>query len=733
MKRHLIMSMMLAAAATAIAQTPLEFVNTIKIDPSDSHERIIEKAVHIVPDSRQMSALENEFIAFIHIGPNTFTRREWGNGIEDPKVFDLKQLDTDQWVRIMKDAGMKMVIITVKHHDGFVLWQSRYTKHGIMSSGFRDGQGDILRDLSESCRKYGMKLGVYLSPADLYQIESPDGLYGNLSKKTLRTIPRQVEGRPFERTDTFQFVVDDYNEYFLNQLYELLTEYGPIHEVWFDGAHPKRKGGQTYNYQAWKRLINTLAPEAVIFGKEGTRWCGNEAGRTRDTEWNVVAYPADPDTMNFFPDMTKEDLGSRDRLFEANYLHYQPAETDVSIRDGWFYRDDDRQRVRSADDVFDMYERAALGNSILLLNIPPSRDGRFSQRDSTVLAEVGRRIRDTYTDDLLKGSSAPSELTDGNNRTAIEVNGPIVIRFDRPTTFNRLMLQEAVAVNGERVEEHALDAWIDGEWKQIANATNIGYKRTLRFPDVTTDSIRLRITAQRATPSISTIGAYRYKAHAPELASSRNAEGEVTIAPRRGGFGDDAAAHLSAGAVVHYTTDGTVPTTSSPVYTAPFVADNITVKAISVLGGEQSPVMEQQYGYVKKGWTVSGKSGEKDEKYPAEAILDANPRTFWVSGEMPGAWIAVDMGAAHQMRGFAYTPQTAAGGEGMIEHGNVQVSDDGKKWRNVGDFEFGNLINDPVTRYHWFKKPVRARYIRINATRIAGDSKVAAIAELDIF
>lgn len=167
MKRHLIISMMLATAATAIAQTPLEFVNTIKIDPSDSHERIIDKAVHIVPDSRQMSALENEFIAFIHIGPNTFTRREWGNGIEDPKVFDLKQLDTDQWVRTMKDAGMKMVIITVKHHDGFVLWQSRYTKHGIMSSGFCDGQGDILRDLSESCRKYGMKLGVYLSPADL--------------------------------------------------------------------------------------------------------------------------------------------------------------------------------------------------------------------------------------------------------------------------------------------------------------------------------------------------------------------------------------------------------------------------------------------------------------------------------------------------------------------------------------------------------------------------------------
>ena len=147
-----------------------------------------------------------------------------------------------------------------------------------MSSPFRDGKGDVLKELSESCKKYGLKLGVYLSPADLFQIENKDGLYGNLSEYTERTIPRPVEGRPFENNTTFTFKVDDYNEYFLNQLFELLTEYGPIDEVWFDGAHPKRKGGQTYNYLAWKELIRTLAPKAVIFGKEDIRWCGNESG-----------------------------------------------------------------------------------------------------------------------------------------------------------------------------------------------------------------------------------------------------------------------------------------------------------------------------------------------------------------------------------------------------------------------------------------------------------------------
>src|SRR5690606_37260244 len=168
-------------------------------------ETIIEEAAHVVPSINQLSALRNEFIAFIHFGPNTFTRMEWGNGMEDPRVFDLKELDTYQWCRTLKATGMKMVILTVKHHDGFVLWQSRYTDHGIMSTNFRDGQGDVLRDLSASCQKHGLKLGVYLSPADLYQIENPEGLYGNLSNYTKRVIPRDVPGSPFANKTTFEF------------------------------------------------------------------------------------------------------------------------------------------------------------------------------------------------------------------------------------------------------------------------------------------------------------------------------------------------------------------------------------------------------------------------------------------------------------------------------------------------------------------------------------------------
>lgn len=474
----------------------LSYASTYPIYPTDSPSDIVRKAAHVVPTANQLTALRDEFIAFIHFGPNTFTRKEWGNGMENPKVFDLKQLDTDQWCKAMKAAGIRKVLLTVKHHDGFVLWQSRYTKHGIMSTDFRGGKGDILEDLSASCQRYGLKLGVYLSPADLYQIESPNGLYGNLSPYTWRTIPRPVEGHPFANPTTFRFRVDDYNEYFLNQLFELLTEYGPIHEVWFDGAHPQTKGGQKYVYKAWKELIHKLAPDAVIFGREDIRWCGNEAGGTRATEWNVVPYAENPDTTANFPDMTDEDLGSRTALQKGKFLHYQPAETNTSIREGWFYRDDEYQKVRSADDVFDIYERAVGGNSIFLLNIPPNREGKFSLADVKVLNETGKRILSTYVTNLLKQAKGPREVLDTQLETFVQLPAgasSIELVADKPVTINRLVIQEAIAQRGERVEKHALDVWVDGRWKQVAQATNIGYKRILRFPEVQTDLLKYKV------------------------------------------------------------------------------------------------------------------------------------------------------------------------------------------------------------------------------------------------
>ena len=719
----------------------MPYQNTIAIEPGDSQETIIEKAAHVVPTANQLAAQQREFIAFIHFGPNTFTRLEWGTGMEDPKIFDLKTLDTDQWCEAMKEAGIQLVILTAKHHDGFVLWQSRYTRHGIMSTNFQEGKGDIMRDLSASCKKYGLKLGIYLSPADLYHIENPDGLYGNLSKPTKRVIPREVEGRPFADTTKFEFVLDDYNEYFMNQLFELLTEYGPIDEVWFDGAHPKRKGGQQYDYHAWKTLIQKLAPNAIVFGREGTRWCGNEAGGTRDTEWNVIPYQANPDTMSVFHDLTDTDLGSREKLYAGKFLHYQPAETNTSIREGWFYRDDEDQKTRSADDVFDIYERAVGGNSIFLLNIPPNREGRFSQTDVDVLKEAGKRIRETYGTDLLADAKADRVLLDRDLNSFVTLpaeGGEITIRLPEAKTINRVAIQEAIAVRGERVETHALDAWIDGQWQEVAQATNIGYKRILRFPDVTTDRLRLRVIESRLAPAIATISAHYYHSRPPRLEASRGKDGLVTIQPSRQAFGwnriaENAASNLNAGYTIYYTTDGTEPTEQSTRYETPFeLPGSAEIQAVAILNGERGAVHEARIGYAKTGWTLVGADTEAD-KHEAALAIDANPLTYWKSNATGARHtLTIDFGERLSLNGFIYTPQTE-NGEGMIAKGRLSVSDDGKTWRPIETFELGNLINDPSPRAVRFKAPSEGRYVKLESMEIAGGSRVAAIGEIDFY
>ena len=460
-----------------------EELKPVRVEVTDSEEEVLAKATLAEPTAGQLHALDNGFAAFVHFGPNTFTGKEWGTGLEDPSVFNPGSVDTDQWCALFAAAGMKRVILTAKHHDGFVLWPSRFTTHGVASSPY---QGDIVWELSESCRKYGLEFGFYLSPADLYQMEAPGGLYGNGSQAT----PRLIGGR-------YSFVVDDYNEYFMNQLYELLTQYGPVSEIWFDGAHPKRKGGQQYNYLAWKELIHTLAPDAVVFGKEDLRWCGNEAGETREAEWNVIPYAQNPARLNMFEDLTDADLGSRERLLSyprPYWLHYQPAETDVSIRDGWFWRNDDEQKVRTAADVIDIWERSVGGNSILLLNVPPGTDGLISPRDSSVLMEVGRYLRETYSNDLLTGAT----VRRGDDAWEFEL--PLAVKFDR------LRISEDLSL-GERVESFVLEVWTDG-WQVVARGTNIGHCRILRFSPVSATLVRVRVLSSRGKPHIRTVSAH---------------------------------------------------------------------------------------------------------------------------------------------------------------------------------------------------------------------------------
>ncbi|MCT4590424.1 MAG: alpha-L-fucosidase [Carboxylicivirga sp.] len=726
----LILGLVIAVCTNINAQ------NTVKIESGDTEAMIIEKAANVLPTKNQYDYKKLEYTCFVHFGVNTFTRKEWGDGFEDTKVFNLQNLDTDQWCRVAKEAGMKLVMFTAKHHDGFCLWQSRYTKHGVMSSPYKNGKGDVLKELSESCEKYGLKLGVYLSPADLYQIENKEGLYGNLSKYTERVIPRPVEGRPFKNKTTFKFKVDDYNEYMLNQLFECLTEYGPIHEVWFDGAHPKRKGGQKYNYLAWKKLIKTLAPEAVIFGKEDVRWVGNESGATRESEWDIVTLPEDPHQMNMFPDM-HGDIGSRSVLVSGGtYLHFLLSETDTSIREGWFYRDEDKQRVRSADDVFDIYERCIGGNTNLLLNIPPNREGRFSDKDVSVLLEVGKRIRETYGNNLLKNATGEKALLDGNEDTYVSAKngvGSFEMSLPKAITLNRFVLQEAIQLQSQRIEKHALDAWLEGDWKQVAEATTVGYKRILRFSEVTTNKLRLRIIEGRSNPSVSAVSAHYYTPRPPQLQISRNVEGIVTIEPKKDNFswkshGINFHKNLSSKIVVRYTTDGSEPTAKSTVYEEPFLFTTGEIKAKAFDKEQEGGLAEVEFGIIKKEWKALAGSNEKD--HSADKAVDNDVNTFWNSGDGKPHF-TLDLKKKISIRGFIYTPPTNYK-EGLFEKGIFRVSMDGKKWKDVAIFDFGNLINDPTPRTKLLDKKVKGKFVQLKLLNGAGGSTSATIAEIDI-
>lgn len=495
-----------------------------------SDAELLQLAARIVPSPRQLEYHREEFIGFVHFGPNTFTGVEWGSGMEEATVFAPEQVDTDQWCRVMADAGMRKVIYTAKHHDGYCNWQTRYNDaFSVHRSPWKNGEGDVLRLLADSCQKYGLRLGVYLSPADLYQIESPEGLYGNGSvpvASVIPTSPASLVSEPTRQREVpagqavFRHELDDYNRYFMNQLYEVLTEYGPVHEVWFDGAHPKRKGGQTYRKDLWYALVREVAPQAVIFGGPDVRWCGNERGDTRADEWNVLGIEA---VALSGLDRPQQDIGTDaallsrgyevyGRKLESRFLNYMVSEVDTSIREGWFWRDEE-QHVRGADEIFDIYERCVGGNAVFLLNVPPGRDGRLGERDVACLAEVGRRIRATYGTDLARGFTCEGAGLDSAGLDSFwqpeGSTGELEVRLPAMAVVDRVSLQEAIGVVGQRVARHALDAWIDGGWREVSAAGVIGYRRIHRFEPVETDRFRVRVLEARAAPGLATFAAHR--------------------------------------------------------------------------------------------------------------------------------------------------------------------------------------------------------------------------------
>ncbi|MCE7992672.1 MAG: alpha-L-fucosidase [Roseivirga sp.] len=713
----------------------------VAISPDDTPESIVQKAVNVVPTKKQLDWQENEFIAFIHFGVNTFTAREWGTGKEEPSVFDPTDFDARQWAKTMKAAGMKMAMITAKHHDGFCLWPSRYTEHSVKNSPWNNGQGDVLRELSEACREFGLKLGIYLSPADLHEIEREGGYYGNGSKRSTRTIPSAKEHRASVKR-TFDYELTDYDTYFMDQLYETLTEYGPIHELWFDGANPKPGTDQTYNYDAWYDLIRKLQPKAVIAIKgPDVRWCGNEAGHTRADEWSVIPLQEHPDQSSF-KDATANDLGSREKLLDAKYLYWYPAETNTSIRHGWFYRDE-QQYVKTVTELVDTWYRSVGGNTVFLLNLTPDRRGLIPDTDAQRLRELGQMIESSFSHNLMTEADIDISIDvdcvtkrqymiDANPETYwIPEDGnekaTLTFQFPETQTFNRIVIQEYIREKGQRIERFEVDVWSDEKWRLVAKSTTVGYKRILRFPAETTTKFRLRILESRIAPSISNLEVYMGEELLDVPTINRDKSGMVSIKCS------------TPDPIIYYTLDGSEPSEKSLKYSGPFLMGspgNIKARAFTSDHSRSTDVVSKAFDVPKSDWKVVSASTPANG-FEAEKAIDDNPGTMWHTpwGENVKNHpheIAVDMGQTYQLKGFVYQPRTDGNVSGTVKTYQFQVSTNGEKWNTVKAGTFDNIRNNPMLQEVLFTSSVSARYFRFISRSGAADEPWVSVGEIGI-
>lgn len=476
MKKLLLLVILFASICSGQAQNEKGYyVKHLEFPQNATLQEKVDMAARLVPTPQQLAWQQMELTAFLHFGINTFTGREWGDGTEDPALFNPSQLDAEQWVRTLKDAGFKMVLLTAKHHDGFCLWPTKTTTHSVASSSWKNGKGDVVKELRDACDKYGMKFGVYLSPWDRNA-----SCYGDSPK---------------------------YNQFFIQQLTELLTNYGEVHEVWFDGANGEGPNGkkQVYDWDAFYKTIQKLQPKAVmaIMGDD-VRWVGNEKGIGRETEWNATVltpgiYARSEENNKRLGVFSKaEDLGSRDILKNATELFWYPSEVDVSIRPGWFYHKEEDNKVKSLKHLADIYFQSVGYNSVLLLNIPPDRRGLINEADVTRLKEFAEYRKQAFADDRVKEGQKLWEATP---------NGECTYKLKSGSEINVVMLQEDIA-RGQRVEAFSVEVQTADGWKEIAQGTTVGYKRLLRFPDVKANQLRIKIKSCRLTANISRVAAF---------------------------------------------------------------------------------------------------------------------------------------------------------------------------------------------------------------------------------
>lgn len=594
-----------------------------------------------VPEPKQVEWQKMETYAFVHFGLNTFNDREWGYGDSDPKTFNPAKLDCEQWVQTFVNAGMKGVIFTAKHHDGFCLWPTQLTEYCIRNTPYKDGKGDIVGELAAACKKYGIKFAVYLSPWDRHQAN-----YGT----------------------------PEYVDYFHAQLQELMSRYGEVFEVWFDGANGGDGwyGGAKdtrnidrktyYNYPRIYEILDELQPQAVVFsdGGPGCRWVGNENGFAGATNWSFLrkgeVYPG-------YPKYRELQYG------HANGNQWVAAECDVSIRPGWFYHPEEDARVKTVEQLTDLYYRSVGHNATLLLNFPVDRNGLVHPIDSANAVNFHKNIQKQLAHNLLAGirpqasddrggKFSAKAVTDGNYDTYWATPDSVTtatLQFDLPKAerINRMLLQEYIPL-GQRVKSFVVEYDRDGEWLPVKlneETTTIGYKRLLRFEPVTTDKLRVRFLDSRACLCINNIEAY----DAGETADTFTVE----------------AAQLK---------------------TLPFSLPGVAA-------------------------TEAAKCMDKDEK-----------TTCFIEGDN----FLIDLGEERTITSVHYLPDQSEYNKGLISSYELVVGTHVNEInRVVAKSEFSNIKHNPILQSVYFT-PVKARYILFKAVRMVNEGEPMGFAEMGI-
>ncbi len=659
-----------------------------------------------VPSKQHLEWHKMEYYAFIHFTINTFTNREWGEGTESTGSFFPTQLDCRQWARTAKEAGMKGIIITAKHHDGFCLWPSEYSTHTVRESKWKNGKGDILKDLSIACKEFGLKFGVYISPWD-------------------RNHPT--------------YGTDEYNNTYKNTLKEVLTNYGEIFEVWFDGANGEGPNGkkQTYDWPGIFETVRKHQPNALIFGpvRPDIRWVGNEDGYANESNWATM------DKM-----MTETSAGRKElNTGKEDGSAWIPSEVDVSIRPGWFYHKSEDVKVKSLNKLVDIYFASVGRGSNLLLNVPPDRRGLFHENDIRALKELRKYLDACFKTNLAAGANVTATNTRGNSNefspmfvadknkesywsTDDNVNAAsLEISLKRLTPLNCIEISEHIAL-GQRVKSFAVEAFLGGSWKTISKGTTIGYKKLLRFPLVITDKIKLNITDSKACPVISNVAFYKI----PELVDlpdiKRNKSGEISLKTE------------SPQTLIYYTTDGSRPTMKSLLYTKPFEMKNkCIIKAVAFNGNftKSSSIASAEFGPSKEKWKIISFDDEHKE-LKAEYAVDDDPSTFWHT-HWSGNYkkhpheIIIDLGIEHKLSGFSYLPRQDGNNSGNITTFDLYLSSDNSNWNKIISCgKFGNIANNPVLQNVSFAQMETARYLKLTTAGDANNNGWVNAAEIGI-